>query len=114
MGQITAPYAGQNEGTPNPTLNLSRVAGKLSGLDVSLAAPAGGLCRSQARKASCSGGTCMVRTLTFIPLASLLLSGALADEPKGQQPAASELLSTGLAKANDQGRRVFLLFGSPG
>jgi hypothetical protein len=56
----------------------------------------------------------MFRTLALVPLGSLLLSAALADEPKRHEPAASALLSTVLARAKDQGRRVFLLFGSPG
>lgn len=52
----------------------------------------------------------MSRMVVFVPLAYLLLPPAFGDEPK---PAA-ELLSAGVAKAKDQGKRVFLLFGSPG
>jgi hypothetical protein len=56
----------------------------------------------------------MLRTLALVPLAALLLSPVLAEEPKHQEPSAPELLAAGLAKAKAQGRRVFLLFGSPG
>jgi hypothetical protein len=56
----------------------------------------------------------MIRAAALVPLAALLLSPALAAEPKQGARPASELLSAGLAKAKDQGKRVFLLFGSPG
>ena len=56
----------------------------------------------------------MIRTVAFVPLASLLLSPALADEPEHRERPAAELLSAGVARAKDQGKRVFLLFGSPG
>ena len=56
----------------------------------------------------------MSRMVAFVPLVSLFLLPALGDEPKqGKRPAA-ELLSAGLVQAKDQGKRVFLLFGSPG
>jgi hypothetical protein len=56
----------------------------------------------------------MIRTVAFVPLASLLLSPALAGMPEQQERPAAELLSTGAAQARDQGKKVFLLFGSPG
>ena len=37
-----------------------------------------------------------------------------ADEEKKKEPAASELLAAGVAKAKKQDKPVFLLFGSPG
>lgn len=56
----------------------------------------------------------MSRMVAFVPLVSLLLLPAAGDEPKrGERPAA-ELLSAGVAQAKNQGKRVFLLFGSPG
>jgi hypothetical protein len=60
------------------------------------------------------GGTDMIRTVAFVPLAKLLLSPALADEPEHQERPAAEMLSAAVARAKDQGKRVFLLFGSPG
>jgi hypothetical protein len=56
----------------------------------------------------------MIRTVAFIPLASLLLTPALAEVPEPRERPAAELLSTGVAQARDQGKKVFLLFGSPG
>ncbi len=56
----------------------------------------------------------MTRVVALIPLVSLFLLPALGDEPKQKDRPAGELLSAGLAKAKDQGKRVFLLFGSPG
>jgi hypothetical protein len=56
----------------------------------------------------------MIRTVALAPLATLLLSAALADEPKQRERPAAELLSAGVAQAGGQGKRVFLLFGSPG
>ena len=56
----------------------------------------------------------MIRIVASIPLASLLLSTALADMPEDREPPAAELLSAGVAQAKDQGKRVFLLLGSPG
>ena len=56
----------------------------------------------------------MIRTVAFIPLASLLLSPALAEMPEQRERPAAELLTTGVAQARDQGKKVFLLFGSPG
>ena len=56
----------------------------------------------------------MIRTVAFVPLAKLLLSPALADEPEHQERPAAEMLSAAVARAKDQGKRVFLLFGSPG
>jgi hypothetical protein len=55
----------------------------------------------------------MSRTVAFVPLVSLLLPLAYGDEPKHEDRPAAELLSAGVAKAKDQGKRVFLLFGSP-
>jgi hypothetical protein len=51
----------------------------------------------------------MSRMAVSVPLVCLLVLPALGDEPK---PAA-ELLSSGVAKAKDQGKTVFVLFGSP-
>ena len=56
----------------------------------------------------------MIRMIAFVPLVSLFLLPVLGDEPKQKERAAAELLSTGLAQAKDQSKRVFLLFGSPG
>jgi hypothetical protein len=56
----------------------------------------------------------MIRTMAFVPLVSLLLSPALAGEPEQRRRPAAELLSAGVAQARGQGKRVFLLFGSPG
>jgi hypothetical protein len=56
----------------------------------------------------------MIRTVAFIPLASLLLSPALAEMPEHRERPAADLLSIGVAQAKDQGKKVFLLFGSPG
>jgi hypothetical protein len=56
----------------------------------------------------------MSRLVAFVPLFSLVLSPVLGDEPKQKERPASELLTAGLAHAKDQGKRVFLLFGSPG
>ena len=47
-------------------------------------------------------------------LVSLFLLPVLGDEPKQKERPAAELLSAGLAQAKDQGKKVFLLFGSPG
>jgi hypothetical protein len=52
----------------------------------------------------------MSRTVVFVWLAYLLLPQAFGDQPKP----ATELLSDGMAKAKNQNKRVFLLFGSPG
>jgi hypothetical protein len=59
------------------------------------------------------GGTRMIRMVAFVPLASLFLLPILGDESKQKERPAAELLSAGVAKAKDQGKRVFLLFGSP-
>ena len=56
----------------------------------------------------------MIRRVAFVPLAALFLLPALGGEPKQKERSAGELLSAGLAQAKDQGKRVFLLFGSPG
>jgi len=56
----------------------------------------------------------MIRAVAFVPLISLLPAPALAEEPAGRSASAAELLSAGLARAKDGGKRVFLLFGSPG
>jgi hypothetical protein len=40
--------------------------------------------------------------------------GVAADDEKKKEPAASELLAAGVAKAKKQDKPVFLLFGSPG
>jgi len=54
----------------------------------------------------------MIRAVAFVPL--ILLLPALAEEPAGRSRPADELLAAGLARAKDGGKRVFLLFGSPG
>jgi hypothetical protein len=59
-------------------------------------------------------GQGMIRVVAFVPLASLLLSPVLGDEPKQPERPAAELLSAGVDQAKDQGKHVFLLFGSPG
>jgi hypothetical protein len=56
----------------------------------------------------------MMRAVVFVPLVSLLLPVAFADEPQQRERPAAELLSAGLAQAKDRGKAVFLLFGSPG
>ena len=56
----------------------------------------------------------MSRIVVFVPLVSLFLPPALGDEPKSKERPAAKFLSAGLAQAKDQGKRVFLLFGSPG
>ena len=56
----------------------------------------------------------MLRTVTFVPLISVLLSPAFADEPEHREQPAAQLLSAGVARAKDRGKKVFLLFGSPG
>jgi hypothetical protein len=56
----------------------------------------------------------MFREVALVPLVSLLLSPALAGEPAPRERTAAELLSAGLAQAKNHGKRVFLLFGSPG
>ena len=56
----------------------------------------------------------MFRTLALVPLFSLLLSPAFADEPKPKVKPAGELLAAGAAQAKAEGKKVFLLFGSPG
>jgi hypothetical protein len=56
----------------------------------------------------------MRRWVAFVPLVSLFLLPVLGDEPKQKERPAAELLAAGLAQAKDQGKRVFLLFGSPG
>jgi hypothetical protein len=61
-----------------------------------------------------SGGIRMSRIVLFVPLVSLFLPPAVGDEPKSKARPAAELLSAGLAQAKDQGKTVFLLFGSPG
>ena len=56
----------------------------------------------------------MSRMVAFVPLVSLFLLPLFGEEPKQKERPAAELLSAGLAQAKDQGKRVFLLFGSPG
>ena len=57
----------------------------------------------------------MSRMVALGPLVLLFLLPAFGDEPKPKErPAAADLLSVGLAQAKNQGKRVFLLFGSPG
>ncbi len=56
----------------------------------------------------------MVRTVALVPLMALLPAPALGEEPAARERPAAELLSAGLARAKDGGKRVFLLFGSPG
>jgi hypothetical protein len=56
----------------------------------------------------------MIRTLVLVPLASLLLAPATADDPKLKERSAVELLSAAVDRAKDEGNEVFLLFGSPG
>jgi hypothetical protein len=56
----------------------------------------------------------MRRLVALVPLVSLLLPPALGEEPRQGEKPAAELLSAGLAQARGQGKRVFLLFGSPG
>ena len=56
----------------------------------------------------------MSRMVVLVPLVSLFLLPVLGDEPKPKERPAAELLTAGLAQAKDQGKRVFLLFGSPG
>jgi hypothetical protein len=56
----------------------------------------------------------MFRSVTFLPLVSVLMPLALAGEPKQRERPAADLLSAGVAQAKEQGKRVFLLFGSPG
>jgi predicted N-acetyltransferase YhbS len=56
----------------------------------------------------------MIRIVAFGSLASLLLSPVLGDETKQPERTAAELLSAGVDQAKDQGKKVFLLFGSPG
>jgi hypothetical protein len=52
--------------------------------------------------------------VAFVPLVSLFLPPVLGCEPKQKERPAAELVTAGLAQAKDQGKRVFLLFGSPG
>ncbi len=56
----------------------------------------------------------MIRMIAFVPLVSLLLSPAYGDEPKPEVRPAAELLSSGVAQAKKQDKKVFLLFSSPG
>ena len=56
----------------------------------------------------------MIRAATLVPLLSLFYSPALAAEPKAEKRPAAELFSAGLDQAKSQGKKVFLLFGSPG
>jgi hypothetical protein len=56
----------------------------------------------------------MIRTVVLVPLATLLLAPALMDEPKQEGRPAAELLSAAVGQAKEQGKAVFLLFGSPG
>jgi hypothetical protein len=56
----------------------------------------------------------MIRTVAWVPLLALLPAPAAAEEPATAGRPAAELLSAGLARAKDEGKRVFLLFGSPG
>ena len=55
----------------------------------------------------------MRRMLTVGVLLALSWSAA-ADDTKKKEPAATDLLAAGIAKAKKQERAVFLLFGSPG
>ena len=54
----------------------------------------------------------MIHMLTLGVLLALGWS-AVADDTK-KEPAATDLLTAGIAKAKKQERAVFLLFGSPG
>ncbi|HLW67696.1 MAG TPA: hypothetical protein VKS79_20435 [Gemmataceae bacterium] len=56
----------------------------------------------------------MTRMVALIPLVSLFLLPVHGDEPKQKERPAAELLTGGLAQAKEQGKIVFLLFGSPG
>jgi hypothetical protein len=56
----------------------------------------------------------MFSTVVFVPLLSVLLSPPFADEGGKREEPAAQLLSSGVARAKDQGKKVFLLFGSPG
>ncbi len=55
----------------------------------------------------------MTRALTLGVLLALGV-GVAADDEKKKEPAASELLAASVAKAKQQDKPVFLLFGSPG
>jgi hypothetical protein len=55
----------------------------------------------------------MIRTAAFVVLLPALLLPALGDEPKQRGRPAADLLSAGAAHAKEQGKKVFLLFGSP-
>jgi hypothetical protein len=56
----------------------------------------------------------MTRLVAFVPLISLFLLPAFGGEAKQEERPAGEVLSAGLGQAKDQGKHVFLLFGSPG
>jgi hypothetical protein len=55
----------------------------------------------------------MRRVVTVSVLLALGWNAA-ADDSKKKEPAATDLLAAGIAKAKKQERAVFLLFGSPG
>ena len=55
----------------------------------------------------------MRRMLTLVVVLALAWTAA-ADDSKKKEPAATDLLADGVAKAKKQERAVFLLFGSPG
>jgi hypothetical protein len=56
----------------------------------------------------------MLSTVVLVPFLFVLFSLAFTDEAEQQQEPAARLLSSGVARAKDQGKKVFLLFGSPG
>jgi len=56
----------------------------------------------------------MFSTMAFAPLVSILLCPAFADDGGKPEEPATQLLSSGVACAKEQGKKVFLLFGSPG
>jgi hypothetical protein len=56
----------------------------------------------------------MFSTVVFVPLLSVFLAPAFADEGEQRKEPAAHLLSSGVARAKEQAKKVFLLFGSPG